>query len=179
MGPAWIDPTARTFGDVRLDADSSLWPHAVIRAERNHVSIGACTSVQDHAMVHIAWDGPTLISAYCTLGHRVVAHGCTIEAACLIGIGATVMDGCLIGAGSLVAAHSYVPPGMAVPPDSLVMGTPARVIRPIDRRRQHVIGALLYRENGRAYARGNHRVWETIDLATLGDEADRIIAAGL
>lgn len=178
MGPAYVDPTARMFGDVRLEAGSSLWPYAVIRAERNHVTIGACTSVQDHAMLHIGWDAPTLIGAYCTLGHRAVAHGCTIGAACLIGVGATVMDGCEIGAGSLVAAHSYVPPGTTIPPGSLVMGIPARVVRSIDRRRQHVIDALLYRTNARAYARGDHRSWETVDLAALGDEADQIIAEG-
>ncbi|TVV77103.1 gamma carbonic anhydrase family protein [Sphingomonas solaris] len=179
MGSAYIDPTARYFGDVRLGADSSLWPHAVIRAERNHVAIGACTSVQDHVVIHIGWDAPTLVGDYCTLGHRAVVHGCTIEAACLIGIGATVMDGAHIGRGSLVAAHSYVPPGMIVPPGSLVMGTPARVVRTVDLVRRHVIDTLLYRDNARAYARGDHRCWETIDLGALGDEADRIITAGV
>ena len=69
---AYVDPTARLFGNVSLGEDCSLWPYAVIRCERNHVSIGTCTSLQDHAMVHIGWNEPTIIGAYCTIGHRLL-----------------------------------------------------------------------------------------------------------
>ena len=173
---AYIDPTARLFGDVRLGTDCSLWPYAVVRCERNHVEIGACASVQDHAMVHIGWDQPTRVGAYCTIGHRAIVHGCTIEPACLIGVGATIMEGCVIGYGSIVAGHCFLPPHSLIPPHSLVMGTPGRVVRSIDKLRSNVIDALLYRDNGRAYAAGDHRNWETADLAELGREADVILA---
>ena len=149
---AYVDPTARLFGNVSLGEDCSLWPYAVIRCERNHVSIGTCTSLQDHAMVHIGWNEPTIIGAYCTIGHRAVVHGCTIEPACLIGVGATIM------------------------PPSMVMGTPGRVTRRIDKVRSNIIDALLYRDNARAYASEDHRAWERADLAALGQEADTILA---
>lgn len=176
MSPAYVDPTVRLFGDVRLGEDCSLWPYAVIRCERAFVSVGRCASVQDHAMVHIGWDDPTVIGDYCTIGHRAVVHGCIIEPACLIGVGATIMERCVIGQGSIIAGHSFLPPDSIVPPHSLVMGTPGRVVRRIDKLRDHVIDALLYRDNGRGYARGDHRVWEQADRAALGREADDILA---
>ncbi|BBF71520.1 gamma carbonic anhydrase family protein [Sphingomonas bisphenolicum] len=174
--PAYIDPTVRLFGDVRLGDDCSLWPYAVVRSERAHVSIGRCTSVQDHAMVHIGWDDPTIIGDYCTIGHRAVIHGCTIEPACLIGIGATIMERCVIGRGSIIAGHSFLPPDSVIPPHSLVMGTPGRVVRRIDKLRANIVDALLYRDNGRAYASGDHRIWESADMAKLGEEANDILA---
>lgn len=174
--PAYIDPTVRIFGDVRLGDDCSLWPYAVVRSERAHVSIGRCASVQDHAMVHIGWDDPTIIGDYCTIGHRAVVHGCIIEPACLIGIGATIMERCVIGRGSIVAGHSFLPPDSVIPPHSLVMGTPGRVIRRIDKLRANIVDALLYRDNGRAYATGKHRIWEHADMVKLGDEADAVLA---
>ena len=173
---AYVDPTVRLFGNITLGEDCSLWPYAVIRCERNHVSIGACTSVQDHAMVHIGWNEPTIIGDYCTIGHRTIVHGCTIEPACLIGAGATIMEGCVIGRGSIIAGHSFLAPGTIVPPHSLVMGTPGRVTRRIDKVRSNIIDALLYRNNGRAYAAGDHRAWAHADLAALELEAAAILA---
>lgn len=177
QGPAYIDPDARLFGDVRLGAGSSLWPFAVIRAERNHVAIGICTSLQDHAMAHIGWDEPTIVGDYCTIGHRAIVHGCTIGRGCLIGIGATIMERCVVGEGSIVAAHSYLPPGTIIPPHSLVMGTPGRVMRSIDKLRSNIVDALLYSLNARGYAAGDHRAWRDADLDALGIAADRILAA--
>lgn len=177
--PAFQDPTARLFGDVRLSVGCSLWPYVVVRAERNHVSVGAYSSLQDHVMVHIGWDEATLIGPYCTIGHRATVHGCTVEAACLIGVGATIMEGCLVGRGSIVAGNSFLPPHTVIPPDSLVMGTPGRVVKAIDKRRSNVVDALLYFRNARAYARGNHRAWVGCDLEELRSEADAIIAEGL
>lgn len=176
MPPAYIDPDARCFGDVRLHEGSSLWPFAVIRAERNHVTIGACSSVQDHAVIHIGWDEPTIVGPWCTVGHRATLHGCTVEAACLIGIGATVMERCVVGRGSIVAGHSFLPPDTIVPPGSLVMGTPGRVVRRIDKLRSNIVDALLYRDNARAYAAGDHRAWVHSDLDGLRIEADAILA---
>jgi carbonic anhydrase/acetyltransferase-like protein (isoleucine patch superfamily) len=176
-GPAYVDPTARMFGNVNLGDGSSLWPYAVVRCERRHVSIGMCTSVQDHAMVHIGWDFDTVIGDYCTVGHRAVVHGCTIEPACLISVGATIMEGCIVGYGSVIAGHAFLPPHSIIPPHSLVMGTPGRVVRRADKLRSNVMDALLYRDNGRAYAAGDHRAWEDAELDALGLEADGILSS--
>lgn len=128
-------------------------------------------------MVHIGWDTDTVVGDYCTVGHRAVVHGCIIEPACLIGVGATIMEGCVIGYGSVIAGHSFLPPGSVIAPHSLVMGTPGRVVRTIDKLRSNVIDALLYRDNALAYAAGDHRAWEDADLDTLGREANAIVAS--
>lgn len=177
--PAFVDPTVRMFGDVRLGDDCSLWPYVVIRCERAHVSIGTGANVQDHAMVHIGWDDATIVGDYCTIGHRALVHGCTIEPGCLIGAGASIMERCVIGRGSIIAGHSFLPPDTVIPPHSLVMGTPGRVIRRIDKLHSNIVDALLYRDNGRAYAAANHRIWESADMAALGQEAQTILAREL
>ena len=94
---AWIDPTARVFGNVRVREGASLWSYVVIRAESGHVSIGPFSNVQDHVMIHIGYAASTEIGAYCSIAHRVVLHGCTLGDNCLVGIGATIMDGACPG----------------------------------------------------------------------------------
>ena len=126
--PAFIHETALVFGRVRIGADASLWPYAVIRAESDYVEIGRGTNVQDHAMVHIGGAYPTRIGDWCSITHKVCIHGATIGDNCLIGIGATIMDGAVIGANSIVAGHSIVTEGTVVPPGSIVAGVPAKVI---------------------------------------------------
>src|SRR5215470_17589697 len=123
---AYIDPTARVYGAVEIGDGSSLWPYAVIRAEGFAVRIGKCSNLQDHAMVHVGYNSPTMVGDHCSITHRAVLHGCTIEDNCLIGIGATVMEGAVIGANSIVAGHSYVVENARIPPNSVVMGTPAK-----------------------------------------------------
>ncbi|MBV1694298.1 MAG: gamma carbonic anhydrase family protein [Hyphomicrobiales bacterium] len=157
---AYVDPTARVFGNVTAGDGASLWPYVVIRAEHTHVRIGAFTNLQDHVMVHIGYTEPTVIGDYCSITHRVVLHGCTIGDNCLIAIGATVMDGAVIGENSIVAGHAFVPEGMIVPPGSIVMGTPARVVARRDNFVANRVNAMLYHRNALAYAKGDHRAWE-------------------
>jgi carbonic anhydrase/acetyltransferase-like protein (isoleucine patch superfamily) len=157
---AYIDPTALVHGRVELGQDGSLWPYVVIRAEGQHVRIGRCTNLQDHVMVHVGYNGPTVVGDYCSITHRVVLHGCTIGDNCLIGIGATIMEGAVIGENSIVAGHSFVADNTIVPPNSIVMGTPAKVVRTQNSYVANKLNAMLYLRNALAYARGNHRAWE-------------------
>jgi carbonic anhydrase/acetyltransferase-like protein (isoleucine patch superfamily) len=174
---AYIDPTARIYGQAEIGADSSLWPYAVIRAEGFHVCIGRCSNLQDHVMVHVGYRTPTIVGDYCSITHRVVLHGCTIGDNCLIGIGATVMEGAVIGENSIVAGHSYVADNTVVPPNSIVMGTPAKVVRTHNSFVANRVNALLYRRNALAYARGDHRAWDGPDyeaaLRRWTEEAER------
>jgi len=156
---AYVDPTARLYGDVTLGEGASVWPYAVLRAESNLIRIGAFTNIQDFVMVHIGYTSPTIVGAYCSITHHVTLHGCTIGDDCLIGIGATVMDGAQIGAGSVVAGHAYVREGTSVPPNSIVMGTPAKVVTTRDSFVGNRLNAHLYHRNALAYARGDHRAW--------------------
>ncbi len=179
---AWIDPTVRITGDVSVAEGSSLWTHAVIRAESLRVAIGRYTNLQDHVMVHIGYSSPTVIGDYCSIAHRVVLHGCTIADNCLVGIGATIMDGAVIGENSIVAGHSFVREGTIIPPSSIVMGTPAKVVRTANNWVANRLNAWLYHRNAQHYARGHHRAWDgpeyeaarAAELARLEAEFDRL-----
>lgn len=129
---AFIASSADIIGDVEIGEESSVWFRVVVRGDVNSVHIGARANVQDGAVIHVTRSvHPTVIEDEVTIGHGAIIHGCRIERGCLIGIGTIVLDGALIGAESLVAAGALVTPGTVVPPRSLVMGAPARVVRPL------------------------------------------------
>jgi carbonic anhydrase/acetyltransferase-like protein (isoleucine patch superfamily) len=129
---AFVEASAQVIGDVELAEDSSVWFCAVVRGDVNAVRIGRGTNVQDGSVIHVNRDGfPTVLGDYVTVGHGARLHGCRIASNCLIGISATVLDGAVIEEECLVAAGAVVPPGTKVPARSLLMGTPARVKRPI------------------------------------------------
>ncbi len=136
----WIAPSADVIGDVTIGEDCSIWFGTVIRGDVHYIKIGDRTSVQDCSMIHVTHhkgndrnkegDGtPTIIGDDVTIGHRVMLHGCTIENACLIGMSATILDGAVIGKESIVGAGSLVTKGKKFPPRSLIMGSPAKVVR--------------------------------------------------
>jgi len=120
------------LGDVTLGPRSSVWYGAVLRGDMDRIAVGADTNLQDGTIVHVDTGLPALIGARVGVGHRVVLHGCTVEDECLIGMGSVLLNGVRIGTGSVVAAGAVVREGMVVPAGSLVMGVPARVVRPVD-----------------------------------------------
>ncbi len=126
---AYIARTAVVIGDVTLKSGSSVWYNAVLRGDINRIELGEGSNVQDNAVIHLADEWPCLIGRYVTVGHSAIVHACTIEDECLIGMGATVLDGAVIGAQSIVGANALVTQGTHVPPGSMVLGSPAKVIR--------------------------------------------------
>ncbi len=131
-GSAWVHASATVIGAVTLGAGVSVWPGAVLRADRDAISIGAESNVQDGVVMHCDPGMPCVIGSRVTIGHRAVVHGCTVEDGALIGIGAVVLNGAVVGRGSLVAAGAVVPEGMVIPPESLVVGIPAKVLRALN-----------------------------------------------
>lgn len=126
---AWVHASATVIGQVTLGAHVSVWPGAVVRGDRDAITIGDETNVQDGVVLHCDPGLPCVIGARVTIGHRAVVHGCTVEDGALIGIGAVVLNGAVVGRGSLVAAGAVVPEGMVIPAESLVVGIPAKVLR--------------------------------------------------
>ena len=129
---AWIAPTATVLFDVSVGARSSVWYQCVIRGDADRVTIGEDTNIQDLSMVHVDEGVPCAIGSRVSIGHRAVIHGCTLEDDALIGMGAIILNGAVIGAGSVVGAGALVREGQVVPPGVLVVGSPARVVRPVD-----------------------------------------------
>lgn len=123
--------TSVVIGDVELGDGVSLWPHAVLRGDLNRIVIGAGTNIQDGAVVHNDKDYPVIVGADCVIGHQACLHGAVVGDRCLVGIGAILLNGVVIGEDSIVGAGTLVPEGKQVPPRSLVLGVPAKVIRQV------------------------------------------------
>jgi carbonic anhydrase/acetyltransferase-like protein (isoleucine patch superfamily) len=129
---AYIAPTATVMGQVTLEEDSSVWYGAIIRADLAAVVIGAQSNLQDGSIVHVDDEVPCMVGPRVGVGHRAVLHGCTIEQECLIGMGAVLLNEVHVGTGSVIAAGAVVPERMHIPPRSLVMGVPGRIVRTVD-----------------------------------------------
>ena len=128
----YISETAMVIGDVTLGDEVNIWFGAVLRGDMHYIKIGNRTNIQDNSVVHVTTGvSPTNIGNGVTVGHGAIIHGCTIEDDCLIGMGAILMDDAVIGAGSLIGAGALVPPNMKIPKNSLVVGSPGKVIREI------------------------------------------------
>lgn len=131
-GSCFIEETAVIIGDVVMGEDASAWFHAVIRGDVNSIRIGHRTNVQDLCVLHVTHDiHPLLIGDDVTIGHNVVLHGCTIQDRVLVGMGSIIMDGAVIGEDCLVGAGALITEGAIVPPKSLILGSPAKIKRPV------------------------------------------------
>ena len=129
---AFIHPEAFVCGDVTLGPGASVWPGAVIRADSAPITIGESSNVQDGVVIHVDPGLPCTIGARVAIGHRAVVHGATVEDDCLIAIGAIVLNRVVVGRGSLVGAGAVCAEGMVIPPNSLVLGVPGKVVRTMD-----------------------------------------------
>jgi carbonic anhydrase/acetyltransferase-like protein (isoleucine patch superfamily) len=125
---AYVAPGAVVTGVVTLAPKSSVWFNAVVRGDSAPISLGEASNLQDLCVVHVDEGMPAVIGARVTVGHRAVVHGCVIEDECLIGMGSILLSGARIGAGSLIGAGALVREKQVVPPDSLVLGMPGKVV---------------------------------------------------
>ena len=137
---AYIVDSAQVIGDVAIGDESSVWFNAVVRGDVNHIRIGRRTNIQDGCILHVARGKyPLIVGDEVTVGHGVTLHACTIESRCLIGMGAVIMDGAEIGEACIVGAGSLITPRTIVPPKSMVLGSPAKVKRPLTKDEIHSI----------------------------------------
>ena len=129
---AWLAPGCHVLGRVALAARVSIWFGAVLRGDNEPIVVGEGTNIQENAVLHTDMGAPLTVGANCTVGHKAMLHGCTIGDGSLIGMGATVLNCARIGRNCLIGAGALVTEGKEIPDGSLVMGVPARVIRPLD-----------------------------------------------
>jgi carbonic anhydrase/acetyltransferase-like protein (isoleucine patch superfamily) len=125
----YITTGAVVLGDVRLGAFSSVWYNAILRGDINYIAVGHHSNIQDNAVLHLADDYPCIVGNYVTVGHSAVVHACRIGDEVLVGMGAIILDGAVIGRQSIIGAGALVTQGTRVPPGSMVLGSPARVVR--------------------------------------------------
>lgn len=143
---AWVARGATVVGNVRLGPEVGVYYGAVLRAEGASITVGAQSNVQDNCVLHAGLTYSVSVGERVTIGHSAIVHGCTIDDEVLIGMGAILLNECRIGAGSIVGAGALVPEGAVIEPGSLVVGSPARVVRRVthEERRQIVDGARHY-----------------------------------
>lgn len=128
---AFVAPNATVVGDVKLGALSSVWYGCVLRGDIHSIEIGEGSNVQDLACVHLADDYGVKVGRYTTIGHGAIIHACEIGDECLIGMGATILDGAVIGDRCIVGANALVTQRFVAPPGSMILGSPAKVVRPL------------------------------------------------
>lgn len=149
----WVAPDANVIGNVVLEAGASVWFGATLRGDNEEIRIGAGSNVQENSVFHTDRGFPLVIGTNCTIGHKVMLHGCTIGNNSLIGMGATVLNGAKIGDNCLIGAGALITEGKEIPDGSLVMGAPGKVVRQLDAAaiKGLELSALHYQENMRRF----------------------------
>ena len=157
---AWVADSAQVIGDVRLAADSSVWFGAVLRGDSATLTVGEGSNIQDLSVLHADHGVPLTVGRGVTVGHQAMLHGCTIGDNCLIGIQAVVLNHARIGRNCLVGAGSVVTEGKEFPDNSLILGSPARVVRTLDEAAIEKLRASArhYVDNARRFAAGLKRL---------------------
>ena len=154
----FIAPNAAVIGDVTMHENSSVWFSCVLRGDAERLEIGAGSNIQDGAVIHADPGFPTIVGKNVTVGHSAMLHGCTIGDGTLVGINAVVLNGAKVGKGCLIGAHALVTEGMEIPDGSMVLGSPAKVVRHLDEESQ-----LLLRHNADHYVGNARRYVETLE----------------
>lgn len=153
---AWAAPSADLIGDVRLEAGASVWFGAVIRADNTPIYLGVQSNFQDGAIGHSDPGVPLTIGARVTIGHQAILHGCTVSDDCLVGMGARILNGAFLGPECLVGANALITEGKRFEEGGLIVGAPARMIRPLTDQEKAALrlSAAHYAEKAARYAAG-------------------------
>ena len=152
---AWIAPSADLIGAVTIGKDSSVWWQAVLRADNEPITIGMRTNIQDGSILHTDPGFPISIGNNVSVGHLCMLHGCTIDDGCLIGIGSIILNGAKIGKNCLIGANSLITEGKVIPDNSLVIGSPGKVVREVTEEEKKAVfeNTKHYQNNWKKYSK--------------------------
>jgi carbonic anhydrase/acetyltransferase-like protein (isoleucine patch superfamily) len=155
-GDFWVAPNAQIIGKVALKSGSSVWFGVVMRGDNELITLGEGSNIQDNSVLHTDMGFPLRIGRDCTIGHRVMLHGCTLGDNTLIGMGATILNGAVIGDNCLIGAGALITEGKVIPDGSLVVGMPGKVVRMLDAAAVEglAMAARGYRSNMRRFRNG-------------------------
>jgi len=154
---AYIAPTATIIGDVEIEEGASVWDGAVLRGDVSYIKIGKNTNIQDNAVVHVDYNEPTIIGENVTVGHMAVVHAAKIGNNVIVGIHAVILNGAEIGDGSVIGAGAVVTSRTKIPPKSLVLGIPAKVVRQGEEiERMAIENGLIYQKLRDEHKRGKY-----------------------
>lgn len=153
---SWIAPDANVIGDIVVEPGASIWFCATLRGDNERITLGAGSNIQENCVLHTDMGYPLTIGTNCTIGHKVMLHGCTIGDNSLIGMGATILNGAKIGNNCLIGAGALITEGKEIPDYSLVMGAPGKVVREVDEatRQKILAGSRHYQDNMRRFRAG-------------------------
>jgi carbonic anhydrase/acetyltransferase-like protein (isoleucine patch superfamily) len=159
-GSSWIAPTADVIGDARLGKNVSIWFGAVIRSDNSPITIGDRTNIQDGSMLHSDVGVPLTIGTDCTVGHRVILHGCTIGNNVLVGMGTTILNHAVIGDNCLIGANALITEGKVFPAGSMIIGSPAKAVRELDEKTIERLkgSSKVYVDNAARFSAGLRQV---------------------
>ena len=156
----WVAPDANVIGRIILRARARVWFCATLRGDNETIEVGPGTNIQENCVLHTDMGMPLTIGRDCTIGHKVMLHGCTVGDESLIGMGATVLNGAKIGTNCLIGAGALVTEGKEIPDGSVVLGAPGKVVRKLDARAIQMLraSALHYQENAARFAKTLTRI---------------------
>jgi carbonic anhydrase/acetyltransferase-like protein (isoleucine patch superfamily) len=155
-GRVWVAPTAVLIGKVILEEDASVWFGSVLRGDNEPIRVGTRSNIQEGCVLHTDPGFPLTIAEGCTIGHMVMLHGCTIGRGSLIGIGSIVLNGAHIGEECLIGANTLIPEGKEIPPRSMVLGSPGKIVRELSSEEVARFGGAAgrYVKNWKRFAAG-------------------------
>jgi len=152
--PLFVAGNATVIGDITFGKEVGIWFGAVIRADKDRIEIGDRSNIQDNCVIHTSKGFPVILGNDVSVGHGAILHGCSIQDRVLVGMGAIVLNGAKVGSGSIIGAGAVITEGKEIPPDSVVVGVPGKIVRQTGAdQRQHILNnAVSYVELAREYA---------------------------
>jgi|SRR5699024_5305915 len=164
---AFVAEGAKVIGDVKVGAQTSIWFNVILRGDEDKIRIGNRCSIQENTVCHLYAGYPLILEDEVSVGHNAIIHGCTLKKGVLVGMGATVLDGAVIGENTIIGANALIPSGKVIPPNSLVLGSPGKVVRELSEQDEEMLDLTIrtYVRNAEQYQ--DKEIFEKVEIAKV------------